>query len=117
MRRLFWLAIVAVLLSGCSESEPLNKEERAENRAERRRDESSLACDHFRNVHRDIADGIYTDEELREKLKEVDDNAIIATPKVRRAARQLLSAVTVGTIKDVARGLDRMSDACSEAGH
>jgi hypothetical protein len=80
-------------------------------------DDSSLACDHFRNVASDAAEGLYTEAELREKLKEVEGNAIIATPAVQRAATDMLSAITQGQSQRFERAIGDMSAACSAAGH
>jgi major membrane immunogen (membrane-anchored lipoprotein) len=99
--------LVAVLLAGCGES---TTEDSAA-------DQSGLACNHFRNVAGDIADGVLTDAEAREKLKEIDDNAVIATPRIQSAARGMLAAMTAGDIAKLTREARRMDRACSAAGH
>lgn len=80
------------------------------------RSQSSLACDHFRNMAADVSDGVLTDSEIREKLKEVDENASIATPEVQEAARGMLSAITAGDYKALGRETRRMDAACQDAG-
>lgn len=78
-------------------------------------EDSSLACDHFRNVASDASDGLLTDTELREKLKEVQGNAIIATQEVQGAAKAMLRAFTQRTGE--VRAIQAMDKACSKAGH
>lgn len=85
--------------------------------AERTKDSSSLACNHFRNIARDIRDGVLTPDEARTKFKQVDDDASIATPEVRQAARHLLSAYTQADLTGVRSAVSEMDSACSEAGH
>lgn len=80
------------------------------------RENSSLACDHFRNIAGDASSGILTDAELREKLKEVDDNASIATVRVRNAARRMLAGATSGS-SDFEAAIREMGAACAAAGH
>lgn len=77
-------------------------------------DDSGLACRHFRNIAGDAAEGILTDAELREKLKEVDDNASIATPEVAAAARDMLAAATSGS--GLGDAVTAMGEACADAG-
>lgn len=104
VRRLSALALVALLFAGCEESgEPV-------------RNQSSLACDHFRNVLQDASDGVLTGPELRAKLKEVEGNANIATPGVQSAARQLLAAATGGSSAEVQGAAAQMLAACKVAG-
>ncbi len=79
------------------------------------REESSLACDHFRNIMGDVRDGLLTDAELRDKLKEVHDDAVIGTDAVQLASTHLLAAATSGSgVLDAAA---EMSTACKAAGH
>lgn len=104
VRRLSALALVALLVAGCGGSE--SSEERPQ------RSQSSLACDHFRNVLRDAGDGVLTEPELRTKLKEVEGNANIASPAVQNAARQLLAAATSGTSQQVQDAAAQMLTAC-----
>jgi hypothetical protein len=75
---------------------------------------SSVACTHFRNVLGDA--DVLSDAELREKLKEVEGNASIASPAVQAAARQLLAAVTSGTSGDVQAAATQMVTACAVSG-
>lgn len=79
------------------------------------RNQSALACDHFRNVLDDV--GVLSVAELREKLKEVHGNASIATPAVRSAARDLLAAATTGTSSEVQQAARDMSAACRATGN
>lgn len=56
---------------------------------------AQLACTHFSNVAQDAADGVLTNEELRSKIKEVEDDASVSDePGVADAARRMLAAVT-----------------------
>lgn len=98
------VAVAFVLLAACStsESDPA--------------DDSSLACDHFRNIAADVSAGVLTDAELRDKLKEVYDNASIATPEVREAAREMLAALTAGDVDAFSVAISDMDAACTAAG-
>jgi hypothetical protein len=73
-------------------------------------------CEHFRNVASDAPQGILTDQELREKLREVDDNAVIATDAVRQGARDMLAAITSGTAREFSRAIRRTDRAWTAAG-
>lgn len=101
------VALVGLLIS-CS-STPADPVEEA-------RRGSRLACEHFRNVARDAADGIYTNEELRQKLREVDGNAIIGTREVQAAARAMLAAATQGDLSALGDAVSEMDQACRDAG-
>ena len=81
-----------------------------------RADDSSLARDHFRNVMGDGSKGILTDEELRGKLQEVNDNAIIGTAEVQAAATNV-AAATTGTEPEFAAAIYQMDAANDAAGH
>jgi hypothetical protein len=74
------------------------------------RDQSALACDHFRNVMGDV--DVLTAAELRAKLAEVEGNAAIARPSVQAASRSLLAAVTTGTPDDAMTAAAEMYAAC-----
>ena len=102
--RIGCLVLALCLLGACSsDSEPTG-------------DQSSLACNHFRNVLGDVQDGVLTDTELREKLKEVESNASIASPGVQTAARQLLAAATSGSSEEISAAGGKLLAACSVAG-
>lgn len=85
--------------------------------SDRRARDSKLACEHFRNVARDVSRGVLTDAELRRKLKEVDDDAVIGTPEVRAAATAMLAGITTGTTESFLQAIKEMDAACSAAGH
>ena len=56
---------------------------------------ASLACMHFKNVTNDAKGGIFTDAELRVKLREVYDDARYSDDsKIRQAATNLLRTAT-----------------------
>lgn len=78
---------------------------------------SDWPCEHFRNVAGDVNAGILTDVELREKLKEVRERAVLGTPEVQEAATALLAAATSGVVADVRAGFARMDAACAATGH
>jgi pyruvate/2-oxoglutarate dehydrogenase complex dihydrolipoamide acyltransferase (E2) component len=76
--------------------------------------DSGLACRHFRNIVGDA--DVLSDAEIREKLKEVHDDANIATPAVQTAAREALAAVTSGTTEEFGAAIRSLSEACAAAG-
>ncbi len=83
---------------------------------DKRVSQSKLACTHFRNVAGDVSKGVLTDAELRKKLKEIDDNAIIATLEVQRAATAMLAGITTGTTEQLLQAFRDMDSACDAAG-
>lgn len=102
---LFVAAIIYGAVSGGSDSQTTAS------------NDSSLACDHFRNVAGDVSAGILTDAELRSKLQEVNSNAAIATPAVQAAATKMLRAATTGTIGELADAVEQMGSACRATGN
>ena len=80
-------------------------------------DQSSLACNHFRNIMGDVQQGILTDAELRSKLTEVKDDAIIGTPAVKAASVHMLSAMTTGTTDELLTAVGEMAAACTASGN
>lgn len=104
------LALICVVLSlavGCSSS----------GSAPDPKEGSGLACDHFRNIAGDVSKGLLNDTELRGKLKQVNDDAAIATPAVQAAAEHMLRAITAKDNADLTTAIGEMGDACSAAGH
>lgn len=79
--------------------------------------ESRLACDHFRNIAADVNAGVLTESELREKLKEVESDSLIATPAVRSASIRMLSTITQGETDAFGQAVRDMDAACESAGH
>lgn len=78
---------------------------------------SRLACSHFFNVANDATAGVLTVEELREKLKEVNDNAKVSeAPGIRESARAMLAAVTSDDGDGFLEAVEAMGDACRAAG-
>jgi hypothetical protein len=74
-----------------------------------------LACGHFYNVLGDVRDGVLTDFELREKLREIHDTARVSeTPGIASSAQAMLAAATTGTSSDVLDAASRMVDACED---
>lgn len=101
--------VLLLLLMACG-SEPVSEEERTLR-------ESSLACNHFRNVMDDVNDGVLTSSELRGKLQEIEDNAIIATPEIQAASLEMLRAATQDEGPAFLTAASNMHQACEAAGH
>lgn len=79
---------------------------------------AELACAHFRNVAGDASSGLLTDAELREKLKEVHDNARLSdTPEIRQHSEAMLAAVTQGDTESASDAISSFSEACSDLGY
>jgi hypothetical protein len=121
MRKSFTIIIAAMAivgLSACGSSAASNKPEtnavQVVEQANSRN--ASLACDHFRNIVGDVSKGVLTVGELREKLKEVDDNASIAPVDVQLAATELLSTVTRDDADGFLIAMSSMDTACTVAG-
>jgi hypothetical protein len=78
---------------------------------------SRLACSHFFNVASDASAGVLTDAELREKLKEVNNDAKVSdVAGVRNAARAMLAAATSGDGDAFTTAVTAMGNACRAAG-
>lgn len=75
---------------------------------------SRLACTHFRNIAGDAE--LMTDTEIRSKMKEVHDDASIATPQVQSASRDALAAITSGNTENFRAAIQRLDSACDSAG-
>jgi hypothetical protein len=78
---------------------------------------SRLACSHFFNVAGDASAGLLTEAELREKLKEVNDDARVSeVAGVRNAAQAMLAAITSGDADAFTAAVTTMGNACRTAG-
>lgn len=102
-------AALVALLAGCGDST---------GSAAKGPDASArAACEHFRNVADDVADGILTPSELREKVKDIYDAAqVTKEPGMAPAGRRLLAAATSGGTDELLSGFRRFDMECDEAG-
>ncbi len=82
-----------------------------------KRSDSSLACDHFRNIAHDASAGLLTHSELRDKLEEVYSDASIATSRVLNASQTMLAAATADDLSRLTQAVHQMDSACSATGH
>ena len=56
---------------------------------------AQVACEHFRNVVGDVASGLLTPEETREKIREVYDSARVSSePGMAESAEVMMASVT-----------------------
>ena len=82
--------------------------------------DSSFTCTHFRDVAGDIAKGILTVSEIRDKAQEIEGNSVTGPPNLQVAATEFLagatSAVQTGNALDAAQGMAALDAACSAAG-
>jgi hypothetical protein len=73
------------------------------------------SCTHFYNVFRDSLDGLLTDSELREKLKEVRSNGQYADSLlIRRATKDMVAAATRLDVAALTEAYELMFEACGE---
>lgn len=127
------LAIVGVVaLTGCGDSEddaalsasyrqealgtdaPEPEPEPEESEADA---SAKLACGHWRNVAADASKGLLTDAELREKVKEVYDDAWVSEePGIASGAEALLRAVTMNDGDALVAAMGEFTTACIESG-
>lgn len=78
---------------------------------------TQLSCGHFRNVMRDVAGGLLTEAELREKTKQFyDTGQRSGVDSVRNATRQMLAAITTGDGDGYLAAAKRMGSACNKVG-
>lgn len=114
--------ILAVIAAGCSSSgggsnRPASSPVTASSSSSDGDASSRLACSHFFNVAGDASAGLLTETELREKLKEVNDNAKVSdVAGVRNAARAMLAAATSGNADAFTDAVTSMGNACRSAG-
>jgi hypothetical protein len=78
---------------------------------------AQAACRHFRNVMRDVAAGILTDAELREKFREVQRSASVSEePGLAAAGTRLLASITTGTTEELLTAAGEFDKQCDQAG-
>ena len=107
MKLLTLVLCAALMLGACSEGDS-SGDEGGDASAE-------LACTHFRNVASDA--DILSNAELREKLREVHDDAQVSEePGIAESARSMLSSITSNDLKSFESAVGLMSDACANAG-
>jgi hypothetical protein len=75
------------------------------------------ACQHFRNIMQDVADGTLTDTELRDKFREVRRLASVSEePGLAEAGTKLLASMTAGTTEELLLAAGDFDQECDEAG-
>lgn len=80
------------------------------------RDEASkLPCTHLRNIEGDLSAGILTDEEVRQKLREVYEDS--AGSAMRPLAESALAAITTGTSQELSEAMAYLGVYCTEVGY
>lgn len=104
MRRVVVAILAIALLAGCDSE--TGKQVR-----------SLPACEHFGNVAQDVRDGVLTAPELREKLRQIDNDARAAPEDVQTATRAMLSAITQGNAAALAAAGVQMDAACKAHGN
>lgn len=78
---------------------------------------AKAACEHFRNIMSDVAAGILTDAELREKFREVHRSASVSDePGLAQAGTKLLASMTTGTTEDLLKAAGQFDRECDQAG-
>jgi hypothetical protein len=78
---------------------------------------AKAACEHFRNIMSDVANGILTDAELREKFRGVHRSASISDePGLAQAGTKLLASMTTGTTQDLLKAAGQFDRECDQAG-
>lgn len=108
------LLVLVAVLTGCASTSSSSNASGATVQADA---SAQLACSHFRNVVADEANGVLTDAELRNKLKEVyGDARYSSNAGIAGGARAMLAAVTQGDPAGLRRGLDAFGGACTRIG-
>lgn len=80
--------------------------------------EAIYACDHFRNIMGDVKNGLLTDAEFRDKIKQVNGNAQISTtPGIATDAQAMLADITQGDEPTFMSDATSFSDDCNNIGH
>lgn len=102
-----WISAVLalVLFPACSQS--------PEDEAADLREVSQSQCVHARNVARDMADGVLTVAEMRDKFREVES---APDPAVSAAARKAVAAATADDVPLMTEALAELDAACAAIG-
>jgi hypothetical protein len=78
---------------------------------------TQASCRHFRNVMGDAGQGVLSDEELRDKLKEVNDSASVSErADIRAGGVAMLRAITIGDSDELLKAATQFDKACDRAG-
>lgn len=73
-----------------------------------------IACQDFNRAISDVKAGILTNEEFRNKIQKVYDNARLGSKGVKQQAQDLLKAVTSGTTEEAVAATQALQEACKE---
>ena len=100
MKRLAMISVLALAFTACS--------------AEQGPDGgATLACMKFGQVVRDASDGVLTDAELRDKLRDIDSTASVSEEVgIATHGRAMLSAATAGDHDALAESIKSFTAAC-----
>jgi hypothetical protein len=82
-------------------------------------DSAFLACRSFRDLASQVSDGVLTEREVRDKLREVYDDARISeTTGIAQSAKKMLRVITEQGYEapELAAAVRSMSRACTKAG-
>ena len=105
MRKVAAALTVIFMMASCAEAEP-------ESTATT---ESILACSTFQGVAGDYSQGLMTDREMRQKMKQVYDEANIASSDVRQNALIALRAATQGNEARFSDAVISLAESCNAA--
>lgn len=113
---LFLLFIIFAIVS----PSPTTSEKTTEKESQEIDASATIACRDFRKAIVDVKNGILTDEEFRERIQKVYNNARLAdekiAPDVSDSSLKLLQAITSGTTKETTEATTSLEKACSGPG-
>jgi hypothetical protein len=111
MKRLVCGVLLLLLVAGCGGGSDQGGEQQGPDAS------AQVACADFRSAMRDVQQGILTDEELRDKVKEIDREASVSTQAgLASAGRAMLREVTTGTGEGFVLAAKLFDQSCDEAG-
>lgn len=110
---IFIVLIIFMVIAGLSGG---NKKETKSKDTQTKLDASAtIACQDFNRVIKDAKSGILTGQELREKVKVVNDNAKLSSDlEVKNSAIHVLQAITTGTTEEFIVAADLLQKSCSK---
>ena len=75
------------------------------------------ACDEFRRIMAQEAQGSITNAEIRERLEKVQARGSTAEPAIKDASTRVLATITSGDEPGFSAAAEDMIKACTEAGY
>lgn len=109
---IFIAFIILIVIAGLSSGS--KKEAKPKDTPSKLDASATIACQDFNRAISDVKAGILTNEEFRDKIQKVYDNARLGSKIVKQPAQDLLKAVTSGTTEEAVAATQGFQEACKE---